>query len=312
LKADGSEMNLWSGGLHETLILDAGSQLRASLPSQHMPLGILDDKEFQAEFTTHALSSGDKVVLYTDGILEATNSRGEIFGKKRFKDALYRYQCDIEKIRKGMHRFRSCDDEAEQEDDISIVVIDAGDIEFEGDQECHESAEAGWSDRPELPWSLELDLRSAQLRHGNPVSQLVDMVGEGTGLYAHKPALNLLLTELYNNALEHGVLGLDSALKDEENGMERYYSLRQERLADCADGRIVIRISHHTEQMPQGSGELEIEIKDSGKGFDVDAMTDIQDEASHGRGLSLVEQLAHQVRFTDHGRQVNVIYRHQY
>ena len=312
LKADGSEMNLWSGGLHETLILDAGSQLRASLPSQHMPLGILDDKEFQAEFTTHALSSGDKVVLYTDGILEATNSRGEIFGKKRFKDALYRYQCDIEKIRKGMHRFRSCDDEAEQEDDISIVVIDAGDIEFEGDQECHESAEAGWSDRPELPWSLELDLTSAQLRHGNPVSQLVDMVGEGTGLYAHKPALNLLLTELYNNALEHGVLGLDSALKDEENGMERYYSLRQERLADCADGRIVIRISHHTEQMPQGSGELEIEIKDSGKGFDVDAMTDIQDEASHGRGLSLVEQLAHQVRFTDHGRQVNVIYRHQY
>lgn len=310
--AEGTEMNLWSGGLHETLILDSASQLRSSLPSQHMPLGILEDQEFNAEFSSHPLSQGDKVVLYTDGILEATNSRGDIFGKKRFKDALYRYQCDIEKIRKGMHRFRACDDEAEQEDDISIVVIQAGDVEFEGGSDNHEGADAGWSDRPELPWSLQLDLTCPQLCQGNPVSQLVDMVGEGTGLYAHKPALNLLLTELYNNALEHGVLGLDSALKDEENGMERYYSQRQERLSTCCDGQIQIRIQHTTNQLPEGSGELVIEITDSGQGFDIEAMADVHNEASHGRGLSLVQQLAHDVSFAENGRQVKVTYRHQY
>ena len=211
-----------------------------------------------------------------------------------------------------MHRFRACVDEVEQEDDISIVIFVAGYIEFEGDRECHENSDSSWSDRPELPWSLELDLTCPQLCQGNPVSQLVDMVGEGTGLYAHKPALNLQLTELYNNALEHGVLGLDSAIKDQENGMERYYTLRQERLSDCCDGRILIRIQHRTEQLSQGNGELEIEITDSGQGFDTEAMAGIQDEASHGRGLSLVRQLAHEVNFADGGRQVSVVYRHQY
>lgn len=310
LSADGKEMNLWSGGLHETLILDQDSKVKEELPSLHLPMGILDDQEFQADFTTHSLNEGDKIVLYTDGILEATNNRGDIFGKKRFKDTLHRYNCDIEKIRKGMQRFRACDDDEEQEDDISIVVIEAGEICFHDDGNQHDGSKEGWSDRPELSWHLNMALDCHQMRHGSPVSQLVDMVGEGTGLYAHKTALSLLLTELYSNALEHGVLGLESSLKDEEDGMMKYYELRQQRLAECDDANIVIRIEHKT--LPaENSGELIIEITDSGEGFDVEALDKCEDEASHGRGLSLIRQLAQEVSLSEGGRCIRVCYRHQ-
>jgi phosphoserine phosphatase RsbU/P len=50
------------------------------------PLGILDDVDYQE--TTLAMHSGDTVVFYTDGIVEAMNDRKEVFGFDRLIETI--------------------------------------------------------------------------------------------------------------------------------------------------------------------------------------------------------------------------------
>lgn len=51
-----------------------------------LPLGILPEEEYQE--TSHVLQPGDQIVFYTDGITEAHNPRGEMFGLERLDKVL--------------------------------------------------------------------------------------------------------------------------------------------------------------------------------------------------------------------------------
>ncbi|GAB4150655.1 MAG: hypothetical protein Kow00107_01200 [Planctomycetota bacterium] len=71
------------------------------------------------------LRSGDRLVLYTDGVVEAMNRRGDKFGENRFykfvkecaeltsKEFLLEFQKDLEDFRRG----------AEKSDDITLVTL---------------------------------------------------------------------------------------------------------------------------------------------------------------------------------------------
>jgi sigma-B regulation protein RsbU (phosphoserine phosphatase) len=50
------------------------------------PLGILDDADYLE--TKVKMSPGDKVILYTDGIVEAMNEKEEIFGFERLMEVV--------------------------------------------------------------------------------------------------------------------------------------------------------------------------------------------------------------------------------
>ena len=78
-------------------------------------LGLFDD----ATYCTHALrlEKGDALLLYTDGVTEAMNERGEQFGERRLRDELA----------SGCHRLREALTEfvgtAEQSDDLTGMLI---------------------------------------------------------------------------------------------------------------------------------------------------------------------------------------------
>jgi len=114
-------------------------------------------------------------------------------------------------------------------------------------------------------------------------------------------ALYVVLSELYSNALEHGVLGLNSSLKRDAEGFARYYQQRGERLDDLQSGFIRL----HVLVVPEGSGgRLTVRVEDSGAGFDPEqvlARPPAVDELS-GRGLSLVQRLSDQCRWSPDGR----------
>jgi anti-sigma regulatory factor (Ser/Thr protein kinase) len=131
------------------------------------------------------------------------------------------------------------------------------------------------------------------------------MVSEATGLYSHKPALVLLLVELFNNALDHGLLELQSSLKDEPEGYIGYYAEREKRLKSYTDGQISIQITH---QLKSCGGQLLFHVQDSGAGFDFEKVTESTSEEKHGRGLSLVRQLSDSMSFSDDGRCIDVVY----
>lgn len=306
LNAQGDQLKLWTGGLHDTLIVNQDFEVKERIASLHMPLGILDDDVFNTESLEFDLEPRDKIIIYTDGILEASNDRGELFGRSRFEAVLMRSQCDIEKVRKGLHRFIGYQQgKSVQDDDISLVSISAGPVVFNEEKGSKQKKTAYDINRAPVSWAIAMDLSLQELRLGSPVSQLVDMVGEATGLYSHKPILSLIITEVFNNALDYGVLKLDSSLKQSPEGLIAYYNERERRLESYSLGRIEIDISH---QLAVHGGELILRVRDSGVGFDVDRVSASSADESHGRGLSLVKQLSESITFTENGSCIKVVY----
>ena len=91
----------------------------------NLPLGLLPDIDYPPGETT--LHPGDRVVLYTDGIIEAANAEAELFGVRRL-DLLLREACSqspwaiIEHITKAVSGFTR---HAPADDDRTLVVIAA-------------------------------------------------------------------------------------------------------------------------------------------------------------------------------------------
>eukprot|EP00487_Bulimina_marginata_P005619 TRINITY_DN23823_c0_g1_i1.p1 TRINITY_DN23823_c0_g1~~TRINITY_DN23823_c0_g1_i1.p1 ORF type:complete len:100 (-),score=16.23 TRINITY_DN23823_c0_g1_i1:10-309(-) len=84
------------------------------------------------------------------------------------------------------------------------------------------------------------------------------------GAEEHRSTLFLILSEAYNNALEHGLLDLSSSIKDSEDGLVDYYLQRDYKLNELNSGSITIDVKY----IPQET-MLYLTIIDSGKGFDV-------------------------------------------
>jgi phosphoserine phosphatase RsbU/P len=87
-----------------------------------LPLGVLGDSEYDEQSTV--LRHGDTVLLYTDGVVEATNERDEIFGYERLAEVLH--AADGLKPRALLttllHELRAWGG-ADQADDITMVIL---------------------------------------------------------------------------------------------------------------------------------------------------------------------------------------------
>ena len=72
------------------------------------------------------LQTGDKIFLYTDGLLENRNPAGDFFGKTRFYEILEKYRREpveeiVESIYTSVKDYRQ---EAKPDDDISILGVE--------------------------------------------------------------------------------------------------------------------------------------------------------------------------------------------
>ncbi len=87
---------------------------------------LLGVEEFKAAGACHTFEPGDRLVMFTDGITDATNPTGQRFGNQRFREVLNQYlRSDPQSCADGV--FRAVDEfrqDAEQQDDETIVVID--------------------------------------------------------------------------------------------------------------------------------------------------------------------------------------------
>ena len=94
-----------------------------SLASNAMLLGV---ETFQAEEQCHQFEHGDRMVLYTDGIIETRNEQGTLYAVERLREAL-QAQCSRSASQAVEHVFAELDSfgsEGGPEDDATIVVLD--------------------------------------------------------------------------------------------------------------------------------------------------------------------------------------------
>ena len=91
----------------------------------NLPVGVFGDTEYTMQQTT--LEAGSTLLLYTDGLTEAKNSRREMFGEKRVMERLRvkgeRMKEPQELIEDMTEAVRTFVGEAEQSDDLTLLAI---------------------------------------------------------------------------------------------------------------------------------------------------------------------------------------------
>jgi sigma-B regulation protein RsbU (phosphoserine phosphatase) len=89
----------------------------------NFPLGILEECDYQE--TRIALKPCDRVIFYTDGIVEAMNEREEIFGFDRLLDVLQRAGTisAAELLREILSKVKLFAGNAPQHDDLTLIVV---------------------------------------------------------------------------------------------------------------------------------------------------------------------------------------------
>ncbi len=302
LSIEGDSIQIWNGGIPDVLIFDPSGELRERVPSQSVPLGVVSNASLNSEPRRLSVQPNDRIYAFSDGIIEMGNPQGEMLGQSGFED-LFREHDDpdtmFEALPAAIERFSAG---AEQADDMTLIEIRC--VAMDAVTALPEAF--GYTGiRPPLPWNASLELDALTMRHVDPIPLLMYVVTEIQGLDGYREPLYTVLAELYNNALEHGVLGLSSRLKDTGDGFLAYYTERQARLARLEEGKVRFHFTH----TPLGEGgRLSIAIEDSGEGFDYENLLNNLDEniASHGRGIELVRSICESVVFSQKGNAVVV------
>ncbi len=113
-------LHLANAGHNYPVILN-GTFQEMKLPG--LPLGIDDSIEYQEKVMK--IKPGTSIVFYTDGVVEAMNSEGEMYGFERMKDALIANQ-HLEPrlmVDNMMSEVANFTEGAPQSDDITVVVL---------------------------------------------------------------------------------------------------------------------------------------------------------------------------------------------
>lgn len=305
LDAEGSYLKIWHGGLPDILCLKEGEGVIRELASRHMPLGILEDEEFDASTQTFRLKQGEHVVFQTDGLIESFGIDGKMYGVVRLTQRLD----EAARTRRPLSEYvptllsdweAHCGDNQEQ-DDMSLIILSPGPL-----LETSESEELPVL----LPWKTELRLGPAELSSKtDPVTFLIAQIQLPARYYGHLSYLKTILKELYSNALEHGVLKLESGAKHNETGMMDYYAQREQALKELQDGEIRISLGILSTETPH---VMEIIVSNSGDGFDYKSIetgpSELDSDLLHGRGISLVKGMCQSLTFSDQGRTVEARY----
>jgi CheY-like chemotaxis protein len=287
---------VWNGGMPDGYLLHSDGRPHTPLVSRHLPLGVLGATGFDDNTEVYPFAKGDRIFLLSDGVVESSDNDGRMFGIDRLHDVFTaNRQPDrlIEEVQWALTRFRG-----QARDDVSMLEVAFTEADSLGPQSVIYSDSGASSP---LDWSATFEYRASTLKRFNPLPYLLQLLQEVHGLRLQSSALYVVLSELYSNALEHGVLGLDSSLKRDAEGFAQYYRQRGERLDALETGFIRL----HLQVVPEGQGgRLTVRVEDSGAGFnaqEVLARAPAENELS-GRGLSLVQTLSNQCRWSSDGR----------
>ncbi|MBL4607642.1 MAG: SpoIIE family protein phosphatase [Pseudomonadales bacterium] len=300
-------ISVWNGGLPDAILYRSDSGEVEQLPSFNLPLGILKPDQFKVAPKELECAEGDQFYMCSDGILEEENIEGEMYGEQRFLD-VFKNNTDPSLIfseqKSALDAFRSTDD---QGDDHSLVEI------IFRQEDAHETAQTSViaTESISRDWRFSYELRSETLRSFNPLPLLTHIIREEPGLSAKSGELYTILAELYYNALDHGVLGLNSQMKASSDGFAEYYRLKEKRLLSLDGASVAITLDH----IPKDNGgRLTIQVEDSGKGFNYKNI-DVGLESNSGysgRGIPLLHKLCERLQYHGKGNVVSVDYLWEY
>ncbi|MBC7785796.1 MAG: SpoIIE family protein phosphatase [Burkholderiales bacterium] len=117
----------WTNAGHDpAIVFDPATDSFQELSSGDMPLGIESDVVYR-EFSRKCAQPGTILLLGTDGIWEARNAAGEMFGKQRLREIVRAHHASSESISDGIKQaMQAFVGDAPLKDDVTFVVIRVG------------------------------------------------------------------------------------------------------------------------------------------------------------------------------------------
>lgn len=299
LSADGKTLRWWNGGMPSGWLKTLDGLLE--LQAHSVSLGILPELPGHGTPRQIALAPDDRLLLMTDGLLEAEDAQGCMFMDTRLATLLHDWR-HAESILPALRTALDIHSTGvSQSDDISVLEVPLHQALF--------GVSANDQDPYALNgWTINLTLEDERLRVQPILELLLEPLGRASGLQGRIEILQTILTELYANALEHGVFELDSSIKTNHNGFDTYYRELARCLEDRCSGWIAIRIVYESSAY---GGCVRIRVSDSGKGFNESDISTLSLDSTRpwGRGIQLLRQLCESVVFDRNGSRVEVLYR---
>jgi len=298
-------IKLWNGGLMDVLLKDNEGQV-LSYPSSHLPLGILSPDKFSSECVNGDMKVGERIYLFSDGIVDLRDKHGNEFELDGFAEFLLENKKPDEIFEHVIDQDRlSAEANAENNDDVTFVEIMmiADDVISVKHELVENSEQHGARD-----WVMSFEMFDHTIRDFNPIPLMLHVTMEVPELRAFNNDVCMILSELITNGVDHGILGLDSNLKKTANGFQEYYNLRNERLNQLSGESLHISLRHKPDKY---GGGLIIRVVDTGSGFDVSKLNNEFPEVSQlsGRGIPLLRTLCESVVYEGSGNTVEAVFR---
>ena len=313
-----------NAGNPAALLLDARLNTQREFRSGSIPIGIVSQSAFRPSLETVELQGDETLLMFSDGLIEANNFDGQPFGRTGLDQAVTAAHNPGELVASIQGALAVHVAGLPFADDVSLLVLSAEDSDIgaasgtRSDEESdslhgrrlapsHDSVGA-----VQGRWSLNLRFSERELKVIEVVPLVVNLA-RNFGLRGPvESVVFAVVSELFQNALEHGLLRLDSSIKAEPDGFELYLDLRESRLAGLGHGEILVTMEHAASG-PE-TGELKIIVQDTGPGFDHQAqLRNLESTLARGasaqpsgRGIAMLQKLCRSVSFNRQGNEVEV------
>lgn len=292
------ELSVWNGGMPVVCWVNKGN-ITHQFRSAHMALGIMDDDIFDANVTTIDLPLEGFIFAYSDGLSEQENSQEIAFSSRRVIEIIQKNPPNL------LHELSFVLSEyvggTAYSDDITACIIEPA-LVFNAmvDELESNSGQQHKANFNRFKWQLMLAGRQLEQCEIPPLcNHFLQQVGVNQQLCQK---IFAVIAEMVSNAIDHGVLGLDSGLKEQPEGFMEYYREREERFKKLTDSD---HICLSLEWLPS-DGRLIVEVDDSGKGYAPNGQESAAGGAlmSSGRGIHLIRHLSETVEIVAPGNKI--------
>ncbi|HVN53126.1 MAG TPA: SpoIIE family protein phosphatase [Anaerolineaceae bacterium] len=250
----------------------------SELQATGMPLGLLEDMEYRQEEVT--LTPGARLVLYSDGLVEAHNPQGAMFGFPRLHaelECLSENQPLIALLLQKLEEFTGSD--WEQEDDVTFVTLEYREKHVNNPDQTQKSNQAAQDTSPgdgePIEWKTlaDFDVPSQPGNERLAMNQVASAVQELSLEVSRLERLKTAVAEATMNGMEHG--------NKYRPDLVVHISVAQ------APGLLSVQISDHGGDQPIPHTEVpNLEAKLEGK------------QSPRGWGLFLIENMVDEMHVT--------------
>lgn len=298
------KLSVINAGLPDALVYNDTGSIRFRLDARNYPLGVKPEISVIHNLNIYELDKDDRILMYTDGLVEAKNRTGEQYGLCRVEEAVQSCvgKWRVEVLQDELKRFVG---DAAITDDVTMIELDLSALD---EPILAKKIDVYPEPVSNAEWKMSYCFGPDTLRQVDPLPNIVQSLMELQKLHKFKQDIFVILKELFVNAIDHGLLGLDSSIKNAVNGFSKYMQERKRRLKALKQGIISIELVHT--RHPEG-GILDVYVYDSGKGFDVVKHQENMSRGNvsyHGMGLILLNKICASVEYNDVGNEVHARY----